>query len=156
MGPRRDPPRGSSLNFCWQASQTVTSALVSSRGNGRSRQFISVFTMNLAHFLARACMGLPRPAASQTPPRCLPDGSQWLPDVSHMSLRCLPDVSQLPDVSKMSPRCLPEVSQVSLRCLPDVSQMSPRCLSDVSQMSPRCLSDVFQMSLKCVPALGIS
>ena len=62
-----------------------------------------------------------------------------------MSLRCLPDVSQLPDVSKMSPRCLPEVSQVSLRCLPDVSQMSPRCLSDVSQMSLRCVPDVSQM-----------
>ena len=107
--------------------------------------YISVFTMNSAHFLARACLGLPRPAVSQMAPRCLPD-------VSQMSPRCLPDVSQmaprwLPDVSQMAPRWLPDVSHMSPGWLPDVSHMSPICLPDGSQMSPRCHPDVTQMSL---------
>ena len=148
MGSRWDRPRRHPLNFCWQASQTVTSALVSSRRNGRSRQFISVFTMNLAHFLARACLGLPRPAVSQMAPRCLPGGSQMaprcLPYVSQMSPRCLPAPRCLQDVSQMSARGLPGVSQMSSRCLSDVSKVSLRCLPDVSQMCSRCLSNVFQ------------
>ena len=146
MGCPRNPPRRLSLNFCWQASQTVTFALVSSRRNGRSRQFISVFTMNLAHFLARACLGLPRPAVSQMAPRWLSMAPRCLPYVSQMYPRCLPDVSQ------RSPRCLAGGSQISPRCHPDVSRMS---LTDISprwfsQMSPRYVSDISQMSLRCL------
>ena len=105
--------------------------------------------MNLAHFLARACLGLPRPAVSQMPPRWL-DVSQmfprWLPDVTKMSRRCLSRTS-LPDVP---PRCLLDISQVS----PKYSQMSPRCLPDISQMSPRYLPDVSQMSFRCLPVVS--
>ena len=100
--------------------------------------------MNLAHFLARACLGLPRPAVSQMAPRCLPGGSQMAP-------RCLPYVSQMSPRCLPAPRCLQDVSQMSARGLPGVSQMSSRCLSDVSKVSLRCLPDVSQMSLRCVP-----
>ena len=120
--PRRTikkPPRRTTLNFCWQASQTVTSALVSSRRNGRSRQFISVFYNEFGTFSGQSLPGPPQ--------------ASCLPDVSKMSPRCLPEVSQV------SLRCLPDVSQMSPRCLSDVSQMSPRCLSDVFQMSLKCV-----------------
>ena len=140
MGGWRDPPRRDPLNFWWQASQTVTSALVSSTRNGVPR-YIS-FSHEFGTLSGQSLPGPPQAS-------CLPDGSQMaprcLPDVSKVSPRCLPGVSQV------SPRCLPDVSMMSPRCLPDVPQMSPRCLSVVSKVPLRCLPDVSQMRLRCVP-----
>ena len=76
------------LNRC-KLHTIVTPTPPKLKRNTRSRVFISVFTMVLAHFQARPASGLPGPA--QLPQRP--------PDVSKMSPRCLQDVSQ------MSPRC---------------------------------------------------